>query len=107
MFACIVHSSIATAHFTALLIGTLACLCLGSANAGMLTKDDVQRRFGVPYEVQDKLADVPAWPVTSSLEREAGPVAYVFESIDIAPLPGFEGSPMNFLIVPTSRSKNS
>ena len=98
MFACIVHSSIATAHFTALLIGTLACLCLGSANAGMLTKDDVQRRFGVPYEVQDKLADVPAWPVTSSLEREAGPVAYVFESVDIAPLPGFEGSPMNFLI---------
>lgn len=78
-------------------------LLLGSALyepavAGTLHKADVQRRFGVPYEVQDKLADVPAWPITSSLEREVGPVAYVFESIDIAPLPGFEGSPMNFLI---------
>ena len=68
------------------------------AIAGALSKEDVQRRFGVPYEVQDKLSEVPAWPVTSSLEKEAGIVAYVFESADIAPLPGFEGSPMNFLI---------
>lgn len=69
-----------------------------TATAGTLNKEEVQRRFGAPYEVQDKLKDVPAWPITSSLEKEVGPVAYVFESIDLAPLPGFEGSPMNFLI---------
>ena len=73
-------------------------LGLAPAWAGTLNKADIQRRFGVPFEVQDKLSDIPAWPVTSSLEKEVGPVAYVFESIDIAPLPGFEGSPMNFLI---------
>lgn len=66
--------------------------------AGDLTKADIERRFSHPYQVQDKLADLPAWPITSALEQHAGPVAYVFESIDLAPLPGFEGSPMNFLV---------
>jgi transcriptional regulator of nitric oxide reductase len=82
------------------LMGLLFFMLLGLAPAwaGTLNKADIQRRFGVPFEVQDKLTDIPAWPVTSSLEKEVGPVAYVFESIDIAPLPGFEGSPMNFLI---------
>ena len=85
--------------FSAALAAFLIAFVLsGDTLAGTLKKEDIQRRFGVPYEVQDKLADVPAWPITSSLEKEVGPVAYVFESIDIAPLPGFEGSPMNFLI---------
>ncbi|HRH74599.1 MAG TPA: 4Fe-4S binding protein, partial [Zoogloea sp.] len=42
--------------------------------------------------------DIPAWPITSELEPEAGPVAYAFESIDLAPIPGFEGTPMNLLV---------
>lgn len=68
------------------------------AMAGDLKRADIERRFGPPFQVQEKLPEIPAWPLTSSLEQEAGPVAYVFESIDIAPLPGFEGTPMNFLI---------
>jgi transcriptional regulator of nitric oxide reductase len=32
------------------------------------------------------------------LEKEAGNVAYAYETIDITPLPGFEGTPMNFLV---------
>ena len=84
--------------FRILLLLALEVLAMPSARAGMLGKDEIQRRFGVPYQVEDKLTDIPAWPVTSSLEKEVGPVVYAFESIDIAPLPGFEGSPMNFLI---------
>ncbi|MGE5472100.1 MAG: 4Fe-4S binding protein [Bacteroidota bacterium] len=80
------------------LVLALELLAIHAARAGVLTRDEIQRRFGVPFVVEEKLTDIPAWPVTSSLEKEAGPVAYVFESIDIAPLPGFEGSPMNFLI---------
>jgi NosR/NirI family transcriptional regulator, nitrous oxide reductase regulator len=76
---------------------TLALVC-NVAMAGELKKADIERRFGPPFQVQEKLTEIPAWPLTSSLEQEAGPVAYVFESIDIAPLPGFEGTPMNFLI---------
>lgn len=68
------------------------------AMAGDLTKADIERRFGPPWQVQEKLHEIPAWPLTSELEPEAGPVAYVFESIDLAPIPGFEGTPLNLLV---------
>lgn len=68
------------------------------AGAGSLSKADIERRFGRPYQVQDKLTEAPVWPLGSALEKEAGPVAYVFETMDLAPLPGFEGTPMNFLV---------
>lgn len=68
------------------------------AHAGDLSKADIERRFEPPLHVQDKLTQIPAWPLTSELEPEAGPVGYVFESIDLAPVPGFEGTPMNFLV---------
>ncbi|MBP6194648.1 MAG: 4Fe-4S binding protein, partial [Methyloversatilis sp.] len=51
-----------------------------------------------PLHVQPKLSDIPAWPITSELEPEGGPIGYVFESIDLAPIPGFEGTPMNLLV---------
>lgn len=68
------------------------------AVAGDLTRAQLERRFQPPLHVQEKLADLPAWPITSELEREGGPVGYVFESIDLAPLPGFAGKPINLLI---------
>lgn len=81
------------------LLGLLLVL-LGAAPAlaGTLAKADIERRFGPPLHVQEKLSEIPAWPLTSELEPEAGPVGYVFESIDLAPVPGFEGTPMNFLV---------
>ncbi len=81
-----------------LAIAALFLLTAPLTQAGNLTKSDIERRFGPPFQVQEKLADVPAWPLTSSLEQEVGPVGYVFESIDLAPVPGFEGTPMNFLV---------
>jgi transcriptional regulator of nitric oxide reductase len=81
------------------LLGLLAglALCL-PASAGELSRAQVERRFPPPLHVQEKLAELAAWPLTSELEPEAGPVGYVFESIDLAPLPGFEGTPFNLLI---------
>lgn len=76
----------------------LCAVVARSALAGDLALDDLNRRFAPPLHVQPKLADVPAWPITSELEPEAGPVGYVFESIDLAPIPGFEGTPMNLLV---------
>jgi transcriptional regulator of nitric oxide reductase len=79
-----------------------AALCfvgtLTLAQAGDLSKADIERRFLPPLHVQEKLSQIPAWPLTSELEPEGGPVGYVFESIDLAPIPGFEGTPMNFLV---------
>jgi NosR/NirI family nitrous oxide reductase transcriptional regulator len=80
----------------------LACLAgisiCAVAAAGDLGKEDIERRFRSPLRVGDKLREVPAWPLTSELSPDAGPVGYVFESIDVAPIPGFEGTPMNLLI---------
>ena len=90
-----------TEFFRPLWRGLLALFCLvnsASTLAGSLSKADIERRFGPPLHVQEKLSEIPAWPLTSELEPEGGPVGYVFESIDLAPIPGFEGTPMNFLV---------
>ncbi len=76
----------------------LAAACVPLAHAGTLTREQVQQRFKLPYEVGEKRADLPVWPITSTLEKEAGVVAYAYETTDLAPLPGFEGTPMNFLV---------
>ena len=83
-------------------LGLLVCF---SASAGDLTKTDIERRFQRPLHVGDKLRDVPAWPLTSELTPDAGPVGYVFESIDLAPIPGFEGTPINLLVAIDSGGK--
>lgn len=71
---------------------------LGAASAGELGKAEISRRFPPPMKVGDKLTQVPAWPLSSELTPDAGPLGYVFESIDLAPIPGFEGTPFNLLI---------
>lgn len=85
-----------------LLATALACL---PAAAGDLARADIERRFQRPLHVGEKLREVPAWPLTSELKPDAGPVGYVFESIDLAPIPGFEGTPMNLLVAIDSEGK--
>jgi transcriptional regulator of nitric oxide reductase len=77
--------------------------CIGAAFAGELSQADIARRFPPPLQVGAKLADVTAWPLTSELTPDAGPVGYVFESIDLAPIPGFEGTPFNLLVAIDAR----
>jgi transcriptional regulator of nitric oxide reductase len=92
----------------ALLLGLLVCV---PALAGELTKEDIERRFqdravrvgaarasGSALRVGDKLKEIPAWPLISESTPDAGPIGYVFESVDLAPIPGFEGTPMNLLV---------
>ncbi|MDP2868260.1 MAG: 4Fe-4S binding protein [Methyloversatilis sp.] len=83
------------AAFACALLVVLSCT---PAFAGDMTLEALSARFPPPLHVQPKLADIPAWPITSELEPEGGPIGYVFESIDLAPIPGFEGTPMNLLV---------
>ncbi len=76
----------------------LGASCCQPAAAGDLARVDIERRFQRPLRVGEKLREVPAWPLTSELLPDAGPVGYVFESIDLAPIPGFEGTPLNLLV---------
>ncbi len=99
----------------AFLLGVL--LCLG-ANAGVLTRADIEHRFenravrvgaarasGSAVRVGDKLRDIAAWPLYSEQSPDAGPVGYVFETVDLAPIPGFEGTPINMLMTIDTNGK--
>jgi len=82
----------------------LAALLLATpvaASAGQLTKADLSRVFPEPFQVGDKEKAVPVWPIF----KNSGPprhtvdlVGYAFESTDMAPVPGFSGTPIDLLV---------
>jgi transcriptional regulator of nitric oxide reductase len=75
----------------------LLCSCL-PAHAGVLTRADLVKRFPSPLMVGDRQADLPVWPLFKQNATATELVGYVFESIDLAPIPGFAGVPINLLV---------
>ena len=76
-------------------------ITLGSSGpgwAGVLTRADLIKRFPSPLIVSEKQTDIPVWPVFRQNATENSLVGYVFESVDMAPIPGFGGIPINLLI---------
>ena len=68
------------------------------AAAGSLDRAAMERHFPAPLVVGERDATLPVWPI---LKQEAGSYevfAYAFESIDLAPIPGFGGTPPDLLI---------
>lgn len=76
----------------------LLALAAGGARAGVLTKEALVRRFPAPLIVGDKAQDLPAWPLFKQNGTATELVGYVFESVDLAPVPGFTGVPPNLLV---------
>jgi len=74
----------------------LYCVC---ASAGTLSRSDIQQRFATPMVVLERLPDVAAWPIVNTSLGGEQPIAYAFESVDFAPIPGYEGTPVNLLVV--------
>ncbi len=82
-----------------LLAGVLA-LVLGatSAQAGVLTRAEMAHRFPAPLMVGEREAELPVWPLFKQNATATELVGYVFESIDLAPIPGFAGVPLNLMV---------
>lgn len=82
-----------------LLAGVLA-LVLGAtpAQAGVLTRAEMARRFPAPLMVGERDAELPVWPLFKQNATATELVGYVFESIDLAPIPGFAGVPLNLMV---------
>ena len=77
----------------------LALLCVSvSAHAGVLTRAALVQRFPAPMTIGDKQTDLPVWPLFRQNATAIELVGYVFESIDLAPIPGFAGVPINLLV---------
>ena len=80
----------------------LSCL-ISQATAGNLMKGDIERMVDYFYIVGEILPDIPAYPlfVRDAANHDAKPElkAYVFESIDFAPVRGYSAKPINLLIL--------
>ncbi|SDA30164.1 Regulator of nitric oxide reductase transcription [Methylobacterium sp. UNC378MF] len=66
--------------------------------AGQLDRAALERYFPAPLVVGEMDDRLPVWPI---LKQQAGAYevfAYAFESVDLAPIPGFGGTPPDLLI---------
>jgi NosR/NirI family nitrous oxide reductase transcriptional regulator len=70
----------------------------GLAEAGVMTRATLQERFPAPLVVGERDAQLPVWPVFKQDATATRLVGYLFESVDLAALPGFSGTPMNLLV---------
>ncbi|MBI2518623.1 MAG: 4Fe-4S binding protein [Opitutae bacterium] len=75
-----------------------AALLALPACAGVLTQDDLARHFHDAIRIGPKDAKVPVWPIVKLDGPTETVVAYAFESMDLAPIPGFAGLPFNLLV---------
>ncbi len=76
----------------------LACAFAALAHAGTLCKADLQGRFPSPLIVGERDAQLPVWPLFRQDGTATPLVGYVFESVDLAPIPGFSGTPPDLLV---------
>jgi len=88
-------SAYVLARFVAFFLGLAVAL---SAQAGVMTKESMLQAFPSPIIVGDKDAELPIWPLFKQDATATPLIGYVFESIDLAPIPGFSGTPFNLLV---------
>lgn len=90
-------------HRTLIAIVLQLCCLISQANAGTLVKGDIERMVDYFYIVGEILPDIPAYPLfmRDAANPDAKPElkAYVFESIDFAPVRGYSAKPINLLIL--------
>ncbi len=97
----------ATLRGRSALIALVWLLAASCALAGVMTREELSKRFAAPYIIGEKDAQMPVWPIfePNFQQKESANqlVGYVFESIDLAPVPGFSGVPINLLIAMDQR----
>jgi transcriptional regulator of nitric oxide reductase len=69
-----------------------------SSQAGVLDRAAVAQCCPAPPLVGERDPALPAWPLYKQNATGTELVGYVFESIDLAPVPGFSGVPLNLLV---------
>ncbi|MEO5661327.1 MAG: 4Fe-4S binding protein [Polaromonas sp.] len=82
----------------AIFLSLLALLGSLTAQAGVMTREAMLKAFPSPLIVGEKDRELPVWPILKQDGTATPIIAYVFESIDLAPIPGFSGTPFNLLV---------
>lgn len=89
-----------------MLVAAVAVLLVAApAAAGVMTRDSMLTAFPSPLIVGEKDGDLPVWPIFKQDGTETPLIAYVFESVDLAPIPGFSGTPFNLLVALDAKGK--
>ena len=78
------------------LVVLLACLIPLPLAADLMTRDQLTEFVQAPYALGAPVNDRGVWSLLNSGGAEAG---YVFETQELAPLPGFSGAPINMLVM--------
>jgi transcriptional regulator of nitric oxide reductase len=76
----------------------LAMVLLAPARAATLDRAGVAKLFPPPFQVGERDPALPVWPIHRQMATRSELVAYVFESVDFQPMPGFSGTPVNLLV---------
>lgn len=74
----------------------LWCLAAVASLAAPLTRDQMAAFIVPPYGLGDPVNEKGVWALLNSGGAQAG---YVFETAELAPLPGFSGGPINMLVM--------
>jgi NosR/NirI family transcriptional regulator, nitrous oxide reductase regulator len=80
------------------LLWVTALVFFSNANAGTLTRPELEAMFVPPLVVGEKEAKLPVWPIFSKDAATMSLVGWVFESIDLEPIRGYSGKPINLLV---------
>ena len=69
-----------------------------SSVAGVLDRAQLAQVFPPPLVVGERYAALPVWPIFEPSPKGPQAVAHVFETIDIEPVSGYGGKPLNLLV---------
>ena len=85
------------------LLSCLLALLASAVGATTLRKIDVEQELGARYLVGDMLATLPVWPLyqrdPATPDQKPQLAGYAFESVDIEPVRGYSGKPINLFVV--------
>ena len=69
------------------------------AAAGELDKAALAKHFPEPFYLGERDAALPVWPLfRHNIPQSDDFIGYVFESVDLAPIAGYAGTPVNMLV---------
>lgn len=80
----------------------LACIGLGwtgTGQAGVLTRADLAAFFPAPWTIGERQVAMPVWPIYRPGPQAPELYAHAFETVDLEPIAGYGGKPLNLLVV--------
>lgn len=95
----------ASGLFWTIALWLAALLVCAPVHAGVMTRASMVQAFPAPLIVGEKEQGVPVWPVLKQDATATPVIAYAFESIDLAPIPGFAGTPFNLLVLLSAKGE--